>query len=61
MARGDLSGVSEGVLFALVRAFQLNEAETAQVLACPRGSVKSRTARGLARLRANLGEEARRG
>ena len=30
----------------------LNEAETAQVLACPRGSVKSRTSRGLARLRA---------
>jgi len=39
----------------------LNEAETAQVLACPRGSVKSRTSRGLARLRANLGEEVRHG
>src|SRR5689334_13583481 len=29
--RGDLSGVSESVLFALVRALQLNEAETAHL------------------------------
>ncbi|GAB3660524.1 RNA polymerase sigma factor RpoE [Actinocorallia lasiicapitis] len=39
----------------------LNEAETAEVLSCPRGSVKSRTSRGLTRLRAALGEEARHG
>ena len=39
----------------------LNEAETAQGLACPRGSVKARTSRGLARLRATQGEEVRHG
>jgi RNA polymerase sigma-70 factor, ECF subfamily len=32
----------------------LSEAETAQVLACPLGSVKSRTWRGLNRLRERL-------
>lgn len=31
MERGDLSGVSESVLFALVRALQLDEAETAHL------------------------------
>ncbi|GAA3210868.1 RNA polymerase sigma factor RpoE [Actinocorallia longicatena] len=39
----------------------LSEAETAEILACPRGSVKSRTSRGLTRLRNALGEEAHRG
>lgn len=34
---------------------QLSEAETAQVLDCPVGSVKSRTHRGLARLREEVG------
>jgi RNA polymerase sigma-70 factor (ECF subfamily) len=36
----------------------LSEAETAAVLRCRRGTVKSRLARGLASLRAELGEEA---
>lgn len=39
----------------------LTEAETADVLACPRGSVKSRTSRALTKLRTALGEEARHG
>lgn len=37
---------------------ELSEEETAAVLAIPRGTVKSRTARGLAQLREILGEEA---
>lgn len=37
---------------------ELTEAETAEVLGCPRGSVKSRTSRALSRLRATLGKEA---
>ncbi len=32
MERGDLSGVSESVLFALVRALQLDEAESAHLI-----------------------------
>ncbi|MFC4590579.1 RNA polymerase sigma factor [Sphaerisporangium corydalis] len=36
---------------------QLSEAETAEVLGCPLGSVKSRTSRGLARLRKEVGRE----
>jgi RNA polymerase sigma-70 factor, ECF subfamily len=36
----------------------LGEEETAGVLACRRGTVKSRTSRALARLREQLGEEA---
>ncbi|WP_084964785.1 RNA polymerase sigma factor [Thermoactinospora rubra] len=36
---------------------QLSEAETAQVLDCPVGSVKSRTHRGLARLREEVGRD----
>lgn len=35
----------------------LSEAETASALACPAGTVKSRLARALARLRAALGAE----
>lgn len=38
---------------------QLSEAETAQVLGCPIGSVKSRTHRGLARLREEVRDELR--
>ncbi|WP_248966059.1 RNA polymerase sigma factor [Sphaerisporangium perillae] len=34
---------------------QLSESETAEVLGCPLGSVKSRTFRGLARLRKEVG------
>jgi RNA polymerase sigma factor (sigma-70 family) len=37
---------------------ELGEEETAEVLSVRRGTVKSRTARALARLRAELGEEA---
>ena len=37
---------------------ELGEEETAGVLACRRGTVKSRTSRALARLREQLGEEA---
>jgi RNA polymerase sigma-70 factor (ECF subfamily) len=37
---------------------ELGEDETAEVLSVRRGTVKSRTARALARLRAELGEEA---
>ncbi|GAA0386471.1 RNA polymerase sigma factor [Acrocarpospora corrugata] len=36
---------------------QLSEAETAEVLGCPVGSVKSRTFRGLRRLREEVGRE----
>ncbi|GAA3842421.1 RNA polymerase sigma factor RpoE [Sphaerisporangium flaviroseum] len=36
---------------------QLSEAETAEVLGCPLGSVKSRTFRGLAKLRKEVGHE----
>ena len=36
---------------------QLSEEETAAALDCPRGTVKSRVARALERLRAELGEE----
>ncbi|WP_405144510.1 RNA polymerase sigma factor [Sphaerisporangium sp. NBC_01403] len=36
---------------------QLTEAETAEVLGCPLGSVKSRTFRGLAKLRKEVGDE----
>jgi RNA polymerase sigma factor (sigma-70 family) len=36
---------------------QLSEAETAEVLGCPLGSVKSRTFRGLAKLRKEVGRE----
>lgn len=36
---------------------QLSEAETAEVLGCPLGSVKSRTFRGLARLRKEVGHD----
>lgn len=32
MERGDLSGVSDSVLYALVRALQLNEAESTHLL-----------------------------
>jgi len=37
--------------------FELSEAETAQALGCPRGTVKSRLSRALGRLRALLGAE----
>jgi len=37
--------------------FALSEAETADALDCPRGTVKSRLSRALARLRAGLDEE----
>ena len=36
---------------------ELSEAETAKALRCPAGTVKSRTARALSRLRAQLGPE----
>ena len=57
MERGDLSGVSESVLFALVRALQLNEAETAHLFdlaraahrAAPRTPHQARTTRLTAR------------
>jgi RNA polymerase sigma-70 factor (ECF subfamily) len=35
----------------------LSEAETAEVLGCRRGTVKSRTSRALARLRSSLDDE----
>jgi len=38
----------------------LSEAETAQTLGCPRGTVKSRTARALGKLRARIGPDAAR-
>jgi RNA polymerase sigma-70 factor (ECF subfamily) len=38
---------------------ELDEADTAVVLGVPRGTVKSRLSRGLARLRAELDPEAR--
>jgi RNA polymerase sigma factor (sigma-70 family) len=40
----------------LRHVLDLSEAETAAVLGCRRGTVKSRLARGLARLREDLGE-----
>ncbi len=42
MERGDLSGVSESVLFALVRALQLNEAETAHLFDLTRAATGPR-------------------
>lgn len=44
MERGDLSGVSESVLFALVRALQLNEAETAHLFDLTRAATGPRRA-----------------
>lgn len=44
MERGDLSGVSESVLFALVRALQLNEAETAHLFDLARAATGPRRA-----------------
>ncbi|MEG9250026.1 helix-turn-helix transcriptional regulator [Arthrobacter sp. Soc17.1.1.1] len=44
MERGDLSGVSESVLFALVRALQLNEAETAHLFDLTRAASGPRRA-----------------
>lgn len=44
MERGDLSGVSESVLFALVRALQLNEAETAHLFDLRRAATGPRRA-----------------
>ena len=42
MERGDLSGVSESVLFALVRALQLNEAEAAHLFNLSRSATGPR-------------------
>lgn len=44
MERGDLSGVSESVLFALVRALELNEAETAHLFDLTRTATGPRRA-----------------
>ena len=44
MERGDLSGVSESVLFALVQALQLNEAETTHLFDLARTATVSRRA-----------------
>lgn len=44
MERGDLSGVSESVLFALVRALQLNEAETTHLFDLARAAAQPRRA-----------------
>lgn len=44
MERGDLSGVSENVLFALVRALQLSEAEAAHLFNLARAATRSRHA-----------------
>jgi MmyB-like transcription regulator ligand binding domain len=44
MERGDLGGVSEGVLFALVRALQLNEAETSHLFDLARAATQPRRA-----------------
>lgn len=40
---------------------ELDEAETAAVLGCPKGTVKSRTARALDRLRETIGEDRQNG
>ena len=44
MERGDLGGVSESVLFALVRALQLNEVETAHLFDLARVATQPRRA-----------------
>lgn len=44
MERGDLNGVSESVLFALVRALQLNEAETIHLFDLARAATQPRRA-----------------
>jgi RNA polymerase sigma-70 factor (ECF subfamily) len=55
-----LRGLDERLREVMVFRFllDLSEAETAQVLGCPTGTVKSRTSRGLAKLRATLGPAA---
>jgi RNA polymerase sigma-70 factor (ECF subfamily) len=52
-------GEDEQRAIVLRHVLDLSEEETAAVLGCAVGTVKSRTSRGLARLRATLGEEAR--
>jgi len=49
----------ERLVLACRFLLDLSEAETAEALDCPAGTVKSRTSRGLARLRADLEEHAR--
>jgi RNA polymerase sigma factor (sigma-70 family) len=49
---------SDRLVIACRYFLELGEEETAGVLACRRGTVKSRTSRALARLREQLGEEA---
>lgn len=49
----------ERLVLACRFLLDLSEAETAEALDCPPGTVKSRTSRGLARLRADLSEATR--
>ena len=57
--RGDLAGVSDGVLFALVRALQLNEAETAHLFDLARaagGPVRQRRTKPETHLSPNMAQ-----
>ena len=59
MERGDLAGVSDSVLFALVRALQLNEAETSHLFDLARaagGSVRERRAKPETHITPNMAQ-----